>query len=125
MKITLMKTQAGRYENDLYLIRKEYVPAQGMPGYLDHAPGGYDWIVLQKSWDDDGDVHYQEVVRHNNFKQAKAEVRHRTRSLLNAAPLMLEILEELTPKAESVLGDHKGVIIDAKKAIDTAKGFRQ
>ncbi len=128
MKITLMKTEAGRYENDLFLIHKEYTPAQGTPGYLDHVPGDYDWIVSEKSWDDDGDVCYHEVVRHNNFKQAKAEVRHRTRSLLHAAPRMLSVLKRLrwiSGNPNAVLDNHEKIVVDAGQAIDLAKGFRQ
>ena len=100
MNVELIRTQAGQYENNLYSIHKEYAPAQGTPGYLDHAPGGYDWIVSEKSWDDDGDVCLREVVRHNNFKQAKAEVRYRTRSILHAAPDMLAALEQLVERVD-------------------------
>ena len=128
MNITLMKTQAGQYENDFYCIQKEYAPAQGTPGYLDYAPGGYDWIVLQKRWDDDGDVCLREVVRHNNFKQAKAEVRHRTRSLINAAPVMLSVLEKLrwvSGDPNAVLVNYGGLMVNVGLAIDLAKGHGQ
>lgn len=40
--------------------------------------------------------------------------------LIAAAPELLEALKALTDKAESVLGDHKMVIIDARAAIDAA-----
>ena len=125
MNVELIRTQAGQYENDLYSIHKEYAPAQGTPGYLDHAPGGYDWIVSEKSWDDDGDVCYREVVRHNTLKQAKADVRRRTRSLLHAAPVMMSVLERLryfSHHPDTVMDDYEGLMIDAKKAIDFAKG---
>ena len=125
MNVELIRTQAGQYENNLYSIHKEYAPAQGTPGYLDHAPGGYDWIVSEKSWDDDGDVCLREVVRHNNFKQAKAEVRYRTRSLLHAAPDMLAALENVLEDFIAIGGkdsDRSGVIIEATSAIAKARG---
>lgn len=136
MNVELIKTQAGQYENDLYSIHREYAPAQGTPGHLDHAPGGYDWIVSQKRWDDDGDVCYHEVVRHNTLKQAKADVRHRTRSLLHAAPVMLSVLERLrriSDNPNAVLVDdaldrlllYEGLMVNAGQAIDLAKGFRR
>ena len=124
MNVELIRTQAGQYENNLYSIHKEYAPAQGTPGYLDHAPGGYDWIVSEKSWDDDGDVCLREVVRHNNFKQAKAEVRYRTRSLLHAAPDMLAALEAVCEFIDFGTPVRPGALIvdDIKAAIAKTRG---
>lgn len=41
-------------------------------------------------------------------------------ALITTAPELLEALRALTDKAESMLGDHKSVIIDARAAIDKA-----
>jgi hypothetical protein len=44
----LKKIKAGLYENDSYIVQRDYQTAVGNPKYVGHAPGYFYWTVGDK-----------------------------------------------------------------------------
>ena len=76
--MTFTKIRAGYYETDKFsIIRSDYIPSNGMAGYIGHTPGGFYWDVS----DLETDTHRRSC---DTLKEAKTYVNWVSKNIIKS-----------------------------------------